>query len=138
MSSENTERRCKSCNKLLLDENSALLSSLGFDIRAFGDDTVVVNGVPDGFSAQQGKVLALMDSVLAVLKENSGGLKETLNVAMAEKFARLGASSSEIISSPTQAQRLIDTLFACNNAEYTNSGKKIMTLISLDELEKRF
>lgn len=125
-------------NKLLLDENSALLSSLGFDIRAFGDDTVVVNGVPDGFSAQQGKVLALMDSVLAVLKENSGGLKETLNVAMAEKFARLGASSSEIISSPTQAQRLIDTLFACNNAEYTNSGKKIMTLISLDELEKRF
>ncbi len=108
-------------NKLLLDENSALLSSLGFDIRAFGDDTVVVNGVPDGFSAQQGKVLALMDSVLAVLKENSGGLKETLNVA-----------------TPTQAQRLIDTLFACNNAEYTNSGKKIMTLISLDELEKRF
>lgn len=125
-------------NKLLLDENSALLSSLGFDIRALGEDTVIVNGVPEGYSAQQGKVLALLDQVLGVLRESSGGLKETLTANLAEKFARIGASTAENISSPAQVQRLIDTLFACNNAEYTNSGKRIMTLISIEELEKRF
>lgn len=125
-------------NKLLLDENIALLNSLGFDIRAFGEDTVVVNGVPEGYSAQQGKVQELLGRVLEVLRENTGGLRETLTATLAEKFARIGAATAENVSSPVQAQRLIDSLFACNNAEYTNSGRRIMTLITNDEIDKRF
>ena len=42
-------------NRLLFDEHAQLLSSLGFDIRPFGNDTIVVGGVPDGFSCERGR-----------------------------------------------------------------------------------
>jgi len=58
--------------------------------------------------------------------------------AMAEKFARLGASGGKTLTSPIEAQRLIDTLFGCENAEYTPGGRKILSLLDADELEKKF
>ncbi len=125
-------------NMLLLEENAALLESLGFDIRPFGNDTAVVNGVPEGYSAQQGKVKDLLFQVLDALKENTGSLKETMTANMAEKFARIGAMTAENLSSPTQAQRLIDALFACANAEFTNSGRRTMAIITNEELDKKF
>ncbi len=125
-------------NKLLLDENAELLSSLGFDIRSFGNDTVIVNGVPEGYSAQQGKAQELLYQVLDVLKDSSVSLKETLTATLAEKFARIGAATAEKITSPMQAQSLIDALFACANAEFTNSGRRTMAIISTEELDKKF
>lgn len=125
-------------NKLIFDENAGMLASLGFDIRPFGNDTVVVNGVPEGYSAQQGKAQEMVFQVLDVLKEGTTSLRETMNATMAEKFARIGAQGAEKITSPMQAQRLIDTLFACSNAEYTNSGRRTMVILSTEELDKKF
>ncbi len=123
-------------NMLILEDNAAMLASLGFDIRPFGNDTVVVNGVPEGYSAQQGKAKELLFQVIDALKENTGGLQLTANLA--DKFAQIGARTAENISSPQQAQRLIDALFACANAEFTNSGRRTMTIINTDELDKKF
>ena len=57
---------------------------------------------------------------------------------MASKFAKLGSMSGESLTNPAQAQRLIDQLFACDNPEYTASGRRITTIISIDELDKKF
>jgi hypothetical protein len=37
-----------------------------------------------------------------------------------------------------EAQRLIDSLFACENAEYTNTGRRIMSLIPIEEIDRKF
>ena len=58
--------------------------------------------------------------------------------SLAEKFARLGASEGKPLTSPYEAQRLIDTLFGCENAEYTPGGRKTVVLLDGDELEKKF
>ena len=125
-------------NMCLFAEHAQTLASLGFDISPFGTDTIVVNGVPEGYSAEAGKVQTMIGDLLLILSEDYNALPEMVTANMASKFARLGSVSGEPLTNPTQAQRLIDQLFACDNPEYTASGRRIITIISIDELDKKF
>lgn len=125
-------------NRLILDEHSELLQSLGFDISPFGNDTIVVNGVPDGFSCESGKVQKMVADIIFILSEDHTSLSETLQANMAEKFAAMGAMTARIPSTPFEAQRLIDSLFASGNAEFTSRGKRIISIITVEELDRKF
>ena len=125
-------------NMCLFAEHSQMLESLGFDISPFGTDTIVVNGVPEGYSAEAGKVQTMIGDLLLILSEDYNALPEMMIAAMASKFARLGSLSGEALTNPVQAQRLIDQLFACDNPEYTASGRRITSIMSIDELDKKF
>ena len=57
---------------------------------------------------------------------------------MAARFAKLGSLSGDAVTNPAEAQRLMDTLFACENAEYTNSGRRIVAIINTEEIDKKF
>ena len=125
-------------NMCLIEEHSQLLASLGFDIAPFGTDTIVVNGVPEGYSAEAGKVQTMIGDLLLILAEDHGALEEMMTANMAAKFARLGSLSGDSVSNPAEAQRLIDQLVACGNAEYTGNGRRIISIIPMGELDKRF
>ncbi len=124
--------------RLLFEDNAALLAQLGFDIAAFGTDTVVVNGVPEGYSCEPGKVEQLVSDLVYILSEEREALPEMLQQRLAEKFATLGASHADPPSSPQDAQRLIDTLFACDNAELTPGGRRIVSIVPLGDIDKKF
>ena len=124
--------------RLLFEDNAALLAQLGFDIAAFGTDTVVVNGVPEGYSCEPGKVEQLVSDLVYILSEEREALPEMLQQRLAEKFATLGASHADPPSSPQDAQRLIDTLFACDNAELTPNGRRIVSIVPLGDIDKKF
>ena len=124
--------------RLLFEENAALLGSLGFDIAPFGNDTVVVNGVPEGYSCESDKVERLVGDLVFILSEDRDALPEVMQQRLAEKFATLGASHAEPLASPTEAQRLIDTLFASGNAELTPGGRRIVSIVPIGDLDKRF
>ena len=124
--------------RLLFEENAALLGRLGFDIAPFGNDTVVVNGVPEGYSCESGKVERLVGDLVFILSEDRDALPEVMQQRLAEKFATLGASHAEPLASPTEAQRLIDTLFASGNAELTPGGRRIVSIVPIGDLDKRF
>ena len=98
-------------NVTLFEENAALLASMGFDIQPFGPGTVVVNGVPEGFSAEAGKVEVLVGDL-------AGGMRE--------------------VTSPTEAGRLVDALMNTSNPEQTPSGKRILTFQSIVDIDKLF
>ncbi len=125
-------------NMYLLSEYSELLSGLGFDIAPFGVDTVVVNGVPEGYSAESGKVQTMVGDLLLILSEDHSALPEMMAANMASRFARLGALSGDPVTNPMEAQRLIEQLFACENAEYTSTGRRVMSLIPVEEIDKKF
>ena len=124
--------------RLLIEEHQELLRSLGFDIAPFGNDTVVVSGVPEGYSAQQGEVETLMADVLLILKDENGALPGVMEQSLAQKFAVLGACSARNITSPLEAQRLVDALLQSENPEFTSAGKRILAIMGAEELEKRF
>ena len=125
-------------NMCLFAEHSQTLTELGFDISPFGTDTIVVNGVPEGYGAEPGKVETMIRDLLLILSEDHNALPEMMVANMASKFARLGSLSGDPLTNPAQAQRLIDQLFACENPEYTASGRKVMALMSIEEIDKKF
>ncbi len=124
--------------RLTLDAHADLLKQLGFDIAPFGTDTVVVNGVPEGYSAQPGQVETLVGDLLLLLADDHAALPGVMEQSLAQKFAVLGASGGEKITSPLEAQRLTDALLQSDNPEFTAAGKRIISIIPADELEKRF
>ena len=124
--------------RLTIDAHSETLRKLGFDIAPFGPDSVVVNGVPEGYSAEPGKAEEMVGNLLLILSDDSASLPGVMEQAMAGKLAILGASGSEKLTSPLEAQRLVDALLQSDNPEYTPSGKKIISIVALEELEKKF
>ena len=123
---------------LLLQEHAAQLQQLGFDIAPFGQDSVVVNGVPEGFDATEGKVETMVGNLLLILKDDHTALPGVMEQASAQKFALLGASGADKLTSPLEAQRLVDTLLQRPNPEFTAAGRRIIAIVPADELEKRF
>ena len=125
-------------NRLLFDANAELLQRLGFDITPFGTDTIVVSGVPEGYSCEAGKIETMVYDLLLILSDSSKSLKEMMDSSTALKFAKLGASTGRNIGSTQEAQALVDALLNCENAEFTPSGQRILSILTHDELEKRF
>ena len=125
-------------NMCLISEHSQMLENLGFDISPFGTDTIVVNGVPEGYSAEAGKVQSMIADMLLILSEDHNALPEMMTANMASRFARLGALSCDSVTNPMEAQRLIESLLSCGNPEYTSNGRRIISLMGTDELDRRF
>ena len=124
--------------RLLFDTHQDLLKRLGFDIEAFGTDTVVVNGVPEGYVTDAGKVHTMVGDLVLILNDDHGALPEMMVQSLAQKFAVLGASGGEKLSSPVEAQRLLDALLSSSNPEFTSTGRRIISILPLDEIDKRF
>lgn len=125
-------------NRLVFDEHAELLRTLGFDISPFGNDAIVVNGVPEGFSCDPAKVEALMADVLLILNEEKSMLPGAIDSAMAEKFARTGAATGRIITSPDEAGRLVETLMQCGTPMTTGSGRRVFIKVNIDDIDKKF
>ena len=122
----------------LISEHASLLQSVGFDIDLFGTDTVVVNGVPDGVSPDEESVSTLVGEVLSILSSDHTSLPGVFESAVAGRLAKAAAASGGSIASSFEAQRLLDTLLCCDSAEYTPGGRRIITVLSMDEIGKMF
>ena len=124
-------------NRIVFDDNAELLEKLGFDITPFGNDSVVVNGVPEGCSCENGKAEQLVRDLLMILSEDKTALSGLMQSSVAARFASAGARHSAPLTSPVEAQALIDALFGCENSELTHDGHRIVSIISIDELDKK-
>ena len=125
-------------NRTVFDDKAEMLAKLGFDISPFGTDTIVVNGVPEGYSCGAGKIQTMVSDLLLILSDDSSSLPGVMESAMAEKVALLGASTCNPLASPLEARQLLDTLLSSGNAELTANGKKIITVIETANIEKLF
>ena len=122
----------------LFDENASLLQNLGFDIRPSGADSILVGGVPEGYSCEPGKIEQLVGDLLLILSDSSRELEEVMRQKTAAKFAMLASANAEVPATPAAVAHLLDTLFSSDNAEFTPNGKRIISVMGAEEIEKRF
>ena len=80
----------------------------------------------------------MIGDLLLILAEDHNALPEMMIANMASKFARLGSLSADQLTNPAEAQRLIESLFACENPEYTSSGRRVVSLIPVEDIDKKF
>ena len=124
--------------RLILDEHAGLLARIGFDIKPCGEDSISVEGVPEGYSSSPGDVQSAVEELTDILSQQGDALQEIMNQRLAGKIAASGAAGAEKIGTPLQAQRLIDTLFECDNAEATADGRRTVNIISTEDIDKLF
>ena len=80
----------------------------------------------------------MVQDILLILSDDTQALPEVMEQSLAQKFAVLGASVGTRLSSPLEAQRLIDALLQSENPEFTAAGRRIIAIVPADEIEKRF
>ena len=123
---------------LRFEEHAKMLASLGFDIAPFGEDAIAVNGVPQGYSAEEGKIRKMVADLEMVLTDVPAVLPQTVLGSLAEKFAILGASHGDGVTTPAAARQLLDALLKTENPERTSGGKKTLAIFPQEELDKKF
>ena len=112
-----------------------LLASLGFDIQDFGGNTVVVNALPEGYPTSDEEVRRCIDQLIAALRDDTS-LEDQHHLMAASMAASAAACGAESLNA-TEAQLLVDRLFACREPKLTPDGRRTLTLITLEELEKK-
>lgn len=124
--------------QLLFREHAEMLAGLGFDISPVGEDAVCIAGVPEGYSCEAGKVEQTVGDILLILSDLGQALPEVMQQKTAAKFAMLGAVNASVPDTPLAAARLLDTLFSSDNPEFTFNGRRVVSVLPVDEIDKRF
>lgn len=119
---------------LLLNEVLSDLARIGFDIAPFGQNTFVVQGIPAGLPSGEEKYV--LDEVVEHLKHESPDAVERRTEQLLAHMARRLSRNKHTIQQPEGQQALIDELFACSQPEYAPDGKKVFTMLKMDEMER--
>lgn len=111
------------------------LQVLGFDIDLFGKDAIAINGMPGGIILENPE-----EFVKEILNNYHGKelLGEKLTLLIVEILAKAATINKRQQLTSEEMQQLIDALFACNTPNHTPSGKKIVHILPLEEIDKYF
>jgi DNA mismatch repair protein MutL len=117
----------------LLIEMQFYLSRLGFVVREFGKNTVLIEAVPVELKNREEE---------QVLREMIDDFRESKEPDIRERIAKTYACKSAIKAGDPLSQEemiaLIDNLFATRNPYFCPHGRPIIVTIPLEELDKRF
>ncbi|AFD09353.1 DNA mismatch repair endonuclease MutL [Solitalea canadensis] len=120
----------------LLKEMMDEIKALGFDIREFGRNSVVVDGVPSDVAG--GNEALLLENLLENFKQNATILKLDKRDNLARSLAKNASLKAGTPLTKEEMTLLIDELFACQMPKVSVAGKPTFITIGLDELLKRF
>ena len=112
------------------------LKQVGFDFEPLENHTFNVKGV----SSQVGttSVIDLLLDILDRAKTTAANTSQLLHESIALSLAESSSIKGGQHLTNEEMSDLIDRLFACANHNFTPDGKKIMSIFTQDELEKRF
>ena len=116
----------------LMRELMPELQQVGFSMEQVNPTTFVINGTPADLSG--GDPVDLLEKMLENYKINRTDLQLERKLGIAKTMAaQLSVKSNTPLSEP-EMQNLVDQLFGCNVAEVAPDGKKIYTLLTIEEL----
>ena len=120
----------------LLKELLPDIRALGFDIREFGKNTVLVEGIPAELNSVGEE--EMLEQLLEGYKNNQAILKPDKHDNLARSLARNAATKTGTKMSLEEMNLLIDQLFACQMPNLALNGKLVIITFTLNELSERF
>jgi len=113
------------------------IQALGFQIREFGRNTVVVEGIPADLGNNVSEV-EMLEHLLEGFKNNQSELKVSKRDNLARSLARNASVKTGTCLTATEMNLMIDELFACQMPNTSLNGRPVIVTITLEELIQKF
>ena len=120
----------------MLQELQSQLVKLGFEIRFFSKDTIVIDGVPQ--DVKPGAEEKILKEILEEFRKNQKERHQGEQDSLAASFACKAAIKAGDRLTEREMRLLVDQLFATSVPYACPHGRPIVIKISLDEFDKRF
>jgi DNA mismatch repair protein MutL len=112
------------------------LEKLGFDLKLFGKNTIVIEGIPA--DVRVGGEKKILQDVLDEFKNNEHAGISDVRDNLAKSFACKAAIKAGDKLNTTEMVVLIEHLFLTKMPYVCPHGRPIVVRIPLEELDKRF
>jgi DNA mismatch repair protein MutL len=112
------------------------VNRLGFEVADFSGNTFVVNTIPADFPDTD--IQQWMVELIEHVKDYQQDFKEALRENLVKSLAKFLSIPYGKILSQEEMAHINDRLFISQMPNITPDGKTIITIVGLDELEKRF
>lgn len=112
------------------------LRFVGFDLSNLGNDNYAINGLPAGIENLD--PVNLVKDIVGQAIETGCEVHEKICEAIALSLAKAAAIRPGKSLSPEEMDHLIASLFSCPDSNLTPDGKTIISMLTDEELEKRF
>lgn len=114
------------------------IKSLGFEVREFGKNTLVIEGIPVDLGSSNINETQLFEHLIEGFKNSQQELRLDKRDALARSMARNSAIKGGVSLGQQEMNTLIEQLFACKTPNFSISGKPVIQTITLTELDKKF
>ena len=111
------------------------LESLGFEISNLGNNTYAIQGVPS--EIENPDVARLIKTMLANIIETGLDVKSEIQEKLALSFARSVAINYGKPLSVEEITDIVNRLFACPTPNFTPDGKKILTVLDDEDMDRK-
>ena len=109
---------------------------IGFDLSNLGNNSYAINGLPAGL--ENVDQLVLIKDIVNRAIETGCEVHEEICEAIALSLAKAAAIRPGKTLSADEMDHLIATLFSCPDSNLTPDGKTIISMLTDEELGKRF
>ena len=111
------------------------IRQLGFDIRPFGKNCVIVSGIPAAFANEQIDITESVETMIAGFETHDSqerslaDYREKIALGMVKniKYDKKNIPHDEAVS-------IVESIFACKDSSYSPSGLPVMKTITAEEL----
>lgn len=118
----------------LMDE----IKGLGFDLREFGKNTLIIDGFPVELGNSKLNEAHLLEDLIEGFKNSQQELKLNKREVLARNLARNGAIKAGTMLEQEEMNNLIEELFACQSPNIGLNGKPTVQTLTLAEIAQKF
>ncbi len=120
----------------VIEEIREDLNRLGFNLRMFGKQTVMIEGVPQ--DVKPGTEVTILQDMIAEYQDNASRLKLDKRDNLAKSYSCRNAIMAGQKLSLEEMRTLIDNLFATREPYSCPHGRPVIIKLSLDQLDRMF
>ena len=124
------------CSALI--DNAEYVKSLGFEIRAFGKDSIVVGGTPSNFNGEKFSVEDCIEEIADLILQNKNTAPEAINPKeIALMVVRFANFTPQVAPSQSYVTELVKQLLNCSDPAVCPTGGYCFTIISSKQIKER-
>ena len=125
-----------SSDSAIMEEISEDLSFLGFEISNLGSGSYSINGIPSGLEGVD--YMDLIHSMIDSSKSNGKNISSEVHEILSLTLAKAASIPYGEVLNNDAMEKLIESLFSSSMPNYTPDGKTIISVLSNEEIFKRF